>query len=240
MIIFFYGNDPLLKRRAKDAYIEEYFKKNPSAVRLLFSDTDFSQEVLSPLMTETNLFGTKNLIELYNIFDREDGQEFVLGNLQAFKESQNTFIFIENTLLKDPLSKIEKAKISAEYFETRLVKKEFNSFALTDAFASRNKKNTWILFRQAIEQGTSIESIIGTLFWQIKTLLLVKTAKKPDASALGLNPFVLKKTLTASARFTETEIRNIFSRLVGIYHDSHRGVVDGEIALEQFLLESLA
>ncbi len=240
MIQFFYGNDAALKRRTKDAYVQDYLKKNSGVVRLQFSDVDFSTDSLMPLVTETNLFSAKSLIELYNIFDTEEGAQFVLENLEAFKESQNNFVLIENVLLKDVITKIEKAKIKADHFDIKTVKKEFNNFALTDAFAARNKKNTWILFTAAIEQGISVEAILGTLFWQVKTLLLIKTASKPTAESLGLNPFVFKKNLSACAHFTEMEIRNIFSRLVSIYHDSHLGIVDGEIALEQFLLESLA
>jgi len=241
MIHFFYGTDAILKRRAKDALYADILKKNPDANRLQFSDVDFSPDAIIPLISEASLFGTISIIELYNIFDAEEPEQFVLQNLKALAESQNIFLFVENALTKDVAARIEKAGANMERFDAKAVfKKEWNAFALTDAFAARDKKNAWILFTKAIERGSSPEEIIGTLFWQVKTLFLVKSAKNPNAEALGISPFVFKKALSASARFTEKEITSFLSRLTGIYHDSHRGVVDGEVALEQFLLEALA
>ncbi len=241
MVIFFYGNDTIAKRRAKDVFVADALKKNKGAVHLQISDAEFSREMIEPLVSENSLFGEKSIIELYNIFDTEENEQFVLGMLPALVASNNLFVFVENTFTKDILSKIDKSDAKTERFDTKAVfKKEWNAFALTDAFALRDKKNTWILFTQAIERGSSAEEIIGTLFWQVKTLLLIKGSKNPTAENLGINPFVFKKALSASARFSEKEIATFNSRLVSIYHDSHRGLVDGEVALEQFLLESLA
>ncbi len=241
MLYFFFGKDKSALRRTKDQTVEACVKKNPQADRVQYSDVDFSMDGIVPLISDTNLFGTKSIVELYNIFDNDAYAAFVLENIQAFQASTNQFMFIENALTADIVKRIEKAGATISRFDAKAIaKKEYTSFALSDAVAHRNKKESWILYAEAMERGLAFEEILGTLFWQMKTLSLVKTAAKPDAATLGINPFVFKKSLSAASRFTEEEIAQSLARLVGIYHESHRGTLDGQVALEQFILEKVA
>ena len=64
-------------------------------------------------------------------------------------------------------------------FELPKEKKEkFNNFLIANAFANKDKLNTWIYFRQAVDKGVAMEELIGILFWKIKDMLLKKNFSK--------------------------------------------------------------
>lgn len=52
--------------------------------------------------------------------------------------------------------------------------KEFNIFALADAFGSRDKKRAWVLYQQALLAGVPAERIFFTLVWKVRSMLLLK------------------------------------------------------------------
>jgi len=47
------------------------------------------------------------------------------------------------------------------------------------------------------------------------------------------------KSASFAKKFSRRELEHISSGLVSLYHDSRRGIVDFEIALEQFVLEKI-
>jgi len=114
-------------------------------------------------------------------------------------------------------------------------KTDFNIFSLGDALGKRDRKNLWILYEKAIASGISPEEIHGTLFWQVKSMILSKSAK--DAEEAVLKPYVFKKSNSYAKNFTSEELFAISSKLVDIYHEARRGVHDFGIALELFILQ---
>ena len=102
---------------------------------------------------------------------------------------------------------------------TEVTKKlpKINIFGIADAYARRDKINTWSLYQNAVQEGISPEEISGILFWKIKMMIL-------DGTKF----------------FKKEELYNISSSLVSIYHEAHRGETDFTIALEQFILSTLS
>ena len=92
-----------------------------------------------------------------------------------------------------------------------------NVFSITYAFEKRDKKTAWSILQKLFEAGIEPENLIGILFWKVKTMLADKKFSK----------------------WSEAELKNISAKIIAIYHDGHRGMLDTSIELEKLILETL-
>ncbi len=139
-------------------------------------------------------------------------------DLTFFKDSKTIFIFLEDKLLASEQKKYIKYAQVEKFEEKKIIQvPKVNTFAIADAFARHDKIGTWMLYREAIEAGTSPEAISGILFWKIKTMILEGT-----------------KT------FSINNLKNQSSAIVSLYHRAHRGESDFTLGLEQFILTTLS
>ncbi|MBU2109352.1 hypothetical protein KKB71_00115 [Patescibacteria group bacterium] len=111
-------------------------------------------------------------------------------------------------------------------------KEQYNPFQICDAFAYKDRKTAWILFQKALFNGITAEEVFWKIWWQIKTLILVKN----QPHGLNLHPFVIKKTLRNINNFTKEELNNLSWQLVNLYHKTRKGQAEFEIGLEKFIL----
>lgn len=111
-------------------------------------------------------------------------------------------------------------------------KEQYNPFQICDAFAYKDRKTAWILFQKALFNGITAEEVFWKIWWQIKTLILVKN----QPHGLNLHPFVIKKTLRNINNFTKEELNNLSWQLVSLYHKTRKGQAEFEIGLEKFIL----
>ncbi|MFT7328348.1 MAG: hypothetical protein ACI870_000539 [Crocinitomicaceae bacterium] len=187
-----------------------------------------SIEIENLVSVQTGLFGDKEFYVIHSLARTLD----IKNLLEEYASSENIFIFSEDTVTKPILSLFEKHKSTIEAFGKEEKKKDnkFNMFSLTDALGTRDKKNLWLLFQEAVKNG-SPEEIHGILFWQVKNLVLVKTSQ----SNPGMNPFVYQKTSGYAAKFTLEEIKKMSRDLVHMFHnrDSYSTL---DIELEKFIL----
>jgi hypothetical protein len=159
-------------------------------------------------------------------------------------ESTNIFILVEgkvNAELKKAFEKSAEKVVECE--EERGAggregggkgnKEEFNIFALADAVGQRDSFKAWSLYRQAVDAGTPPENIIGTIFWQLKSMILASEAS--SASEAGLSPFVFSKAKKAATKYSSPELHDLTKKFVTLYHDGHRGEVDLESGVERVL-----
>ena len=107
-------------------------------------------------------------------------------------------------------------------------------FLLADAFGEKDKKNIWVLFQKAMRAGSSAEELHGTLFWQVKTILLTKKTKSAEEAGVKLFPY--SKAVRFAKNFTEEELEEILSRLVDMYHGIRMEGGELDVELEKFLL----
>ena len=200
--------------KKKNAYIKT-LAKNQQIISIPFS---FSKEMLFDYASNNSLFGEIPVVVVENILSDE---EIILSpsELEILKKSPTTFVFSEDKLLALTEKKYSKYVEKIEKFEQKagFVKPKENNFAIVDAFARKNKIETWTLYIKAIESGVSPEAILGMFFWKIKTMIL-----------------------NNSKIFTKDELRNFSKELVGLYHQAHRGECDMTIGLEQFILKAFS
>jgi len=238
MIYLLYGNN-FAKARAKlQGIIAEQLKKNTEASYFKLNSDNWSEGKLEELAGSKGLFQNKYIVVLDGLISDKEKGKIVLEHLPNLKISENIFILVEENLTKEILKKIEKhaekVQVFSDISKEKIKSSEFNVFLLTDSLGSRDKKKLWVLYQKGIFSGMVPEEIHRLLLWQVKTML-VATASS-NASEAGLNPFVYKKALSFSKNFTKKELVALSSKLVSIYHDTRRGIIDFDIALEGFVL----
>lgn len=210
MIYLLLGNDS----KNKNIYVKSITKN--SEVVFITSD-NFSLDLINRFSSSQSLFGDSPVIILEDILNNKE-INITDDVLSTMKESDSVFIFLEDKILLKQENKYSKyAEI--EKFEQKIIKSppKINAFNIADYFAKKDKINTWISYREAIESGMSPEAISGILFWKIKTMILNK------------NKF-----------FTPDELKLQSSSLLSIYHKAHNGESDLSMSLEQFILSFLS
>lgn len=214
MIYLFSGDDA----KNKLAAYEKFVKSIPKSTETFFvSRNDFDRVQTESFYSGAGLFFAKCAVIFSNIFDREETRDFVLEKLPLMQESKNDFIFLESKLNKPILDAFKKAGSEVNVFELPKEKKEkFDNFLVANAFGQRNKLNTWIYFRQAMDRGVGMEELVGVLFWKVKDLLLK-------------NNF---------SNFSSTELKNFASRISYLLPEARKQGLDAESVFEQFLLEA--
>src|SRR3989339_470988 len=213
MLYLFSGDD------AKNKIInyEKFIKSLPKDVEVFrVNRNDFDQVQIESFYSGSSLFSTKSAVVFSGILEYEETREFILEKLELMGKSGNTFVFLEGRLNKPILDTFRKARAELNVFELPKEKKEkFDNFLVANAFANKDKLNTWVYFRQAVDVGVVMEELIGVLFWKIKDMLLKKNFSK----------------------FSEEQLKIFVSRISYLLPEARKAGRDAEAAFEQFLLE---
>ena len=217
MIHLFTGDDAKNKR----IVYEKFVKSIPKSTEVLFINrNNFDETQIESLYSGAGLFFSLSAVIFEGVLEREETRDFILEKLALMGESKNTFVFLEGKLLKpilDIFKKIEPKRLQINIFELPKEKKEkYDNFLVANAFSNRDKLNTWICFRQAMDLGVGMEEIIGVLFWKIKDMILKKDFRK----------------------FKEEELKNFAGKLSYLLPEARKYGRDAEAVFEQFLLEA--
>ena len=236
MIYFYYGGDREKVREKAGGTFEALQKKKPDASFVAFDAESLTLQDLEMIAGSQGLFEKKIVAKLSDVLDNEELTDDILKALPALKASENIIAWSEGKVNKEPLQMIKKYAEKAEEFSIKegFKQKEFSIFFLADALGEKDKKRFWALLVEAFRRGKVVEEIHGTLFWQLKTILLAKRTK--TAEEAGINPFPYSKAKSFAKNWKESELMKAISTLVDMYHKAHRGQLDFEIALEKFAL----
>ena len=219
MIYFFYGTDTDKARNKAHELVESLRKKKSEAGFFKLDADNFDPSSLEEYIGGQGLFSNKYIVLLDRLCENKEVKEDFISSVKEVGLSDNIFIVLEGKLDKASATKIEKnstktLKCDLPEESRSKFKEENNAFALANAFGARNKKETWLLYRKAINAGEAPEALHGMLFWKVKTMLL------SDGSG-----------------WREDELMVVMDKLVTIYHDSRRGVHELETGLETMLLD---
>jgi DNA polymerase III delta subunit len=236
MLYLMYGSDRDKAREKKDELLSVLRGKRPEA-EVFFLDTEtFTVYKLESLYSSQGLFEQKHITVLDGLFGDKEAKQLILDALPRIADSSSVFLLLEGALDVKTAALIEKHAAKTYSFGEKKKAEWGNSinFLITDAYGAKDRKNAWVLFRKAMYAGSSAEEIHGTLFWQVKTLLLVKKTK--SAEEAGLKPFPYGKAVRFAKNFTEEELKEILSRLVDMYHGIRTEGGELETEVEKFLL----
>lgn len=241
MLYLFHGTDTTTAVKKSLALIGSLRTKRPDATFVRIEASDWSSSVIQEHLGGQGLFSNKYIIFLDRVSEKTEGKEGLLEFIPAMQESTNIFIVLEGKLnieLKKAFEKSAEKIVVCDKQEAKGWKggnsEDFNIFALADAVGNRDQFKAWMIYRQAVDAGMEGEAIIGTLFWQVKSMILARDGK--SASETGLSPFVFSKAKKQAQNYSEGELRELSQRFITIYHDGHRGMVDIELGVEKMML----
>lgn len=231
MLQVYYGNDSTRVRERAFAAVDTLTKGEVKVTRIEVSD--WAPGMLANLLGATSLWGDK---ELYLIDTPSEETAFyndVVDHLAELGESANQFVIMEAGLLSAERKKFEKhASLIEESKREAAVR--FDVFRMAEALAKRDKKSLWVLLQEAKRAGLSAEEIIGTLWWQLKSLRLAALTRSADEA--GMKEFPFNKAKRALSGFKVGELETMSANLLTLYHNGHGGVRDIDEGLEEWVL----
>ncbi len=231
MFMLYFGTDTTAARAAALAQVAQV-----SAAGAVVSTIDadrYAVGVLADAAGASSLFGEAMCFVLDTPSADPAFLDDVYEHLEVLAESPHTFIVIEGALLAD--AKKKYAKHAADVFEYKAPAAErYNVFALADSLAKKDKKTLWMQLMEAQAAGLSAEEIIGTLWWQLKSLRLAALTK--TAAEAGMKEYPYQKAKRSLGAFKPGELETLSHALLAVYHDGHGGVRDIHTALEQWVL----
>jgi hypothetical protein len=214
MLYLFTGDDVKNKNVSYEKFIKSISNE---AETFVVNRNDFDPMQIESFYSGASLFAPLSTIIFRNILEYEETRDFILDKLKLMQEAANTFIFFEGKLNKLVIDAFKKSRAEINVFELPKEKKEkFDNFLVANAFANKDKLNTWIYFRQASERGVVMEELIGVIFWKIKDMLLRRNFSK----------------------FSEEQLKTFAAKISYLLPEARKEGKDAESAFEQFLLES--
>ena len=238
MLYIFHGTNISKSADKARSLVGSLRAKRPDAAYIEINSENWNPAAIEENLGGQGLFSNKYIIYIDRIGDKEEVREKLIDMLPVMKESDNIFIVNEgkiNAELKKAFEKYGEKVVDSSMSDIAEKSKDFNIFSLADAVGGRDRFKAWSIYRLAIEKGLESESILGTLFWQVKSMVLAAGGK--SASETGLNPFVFGKAKKAAGNYSAQELKALLERLIVLYHDGHRGLVDLELGTEKMLLK---
>jgi DNA polymerase-3 subunit delta len=138
----------------------------------------------------------------------------------------------------------ESGEISAENVRALTpIGRELDAFELTDALARNDRSEALTILHRLLEQGEPPLRIIGLVAYQTRSLMQVKLLSDRGmpahqiASAAGIAPFVVEKSLRLARRFTFAQLEAAHRTLLEIDTSLKRSRMTPELALDLLVLE---
>lgn len=234
MIYIYYG--PEYHRVAHKAHelLAALSKKKPEASIHYLNGETFKEGEWERVLFAHGLFVETLLVFGSRILENKEHKAYFEKHIKEIADSHNIFIFAEAVVPPALLKKIEKhAEKVVELSQKIAEKKEKpNLFGLTDALGAKNKERFFVEYERALLSGATADEIHPLLFWQIKSILSVKTlGAKKSPEAIGMKPFLFKKALGFSKNYTEEELRELSQEFTKLFHDARFGETDLELGI---------
>ena len=232
MLTVFYGNDQIKVRSEAHKYIDSLIKGEQTVVRIESDNYETGQ--LLNLSSTTVLFGVSPIYLIDTLSNQADSYEELLETLESLATSTENFVVIEKDLNASDKKQFTKYSENLNEYKKAGVETRFNVFAMAEALVNKDKRQLWVLLQEAKRNGLSAEEIIGTLWWQLKTLRLAMLTK--SAEEAGVKDFPYNKAKRSLKNFKDGEIESLSFKLLNLYHDGHVGKCDIDLALEEWVL----
>ncbi len=135
----------------------------------------------------------------------------------------------------EKLALIKKGLISKELIEENLfLPLNSNIFSFLDNLVDGNMERAFWFLETLINQGIHPLYILKMIIFQFRNLLIIKSLQAKPPS---MHPYVFQKLHPLAKIISLETLKSIFQRL--LYYDRRikRGIIDGQVALEMFLVD---
>ncbi|EKE10822.1 MAG: hypothetical protein ACD_15C00195G0013 [uncultured bacterium] len=156
----------------------------------------------------------------------------------------NDTSFLDKELQK--LVEFSDGKVIQEQDVDLLVKAstDISIFNTIDALASSNKKEALRLVHEHLKKGEDIFYVFSMIVYQFRNLIKVAGIKDEFhgndyaiAKAIGMHPFVVKKSLQQLRSFPLEKLKKVYQKLANLDFEAKTGKIDIKIALDKFIVE---
>lgn len=234
MLRIFYGNDELKIQAEVQDFLESLRAESSDLVVERVESARYEFGLLANLLHGVSLFGDSPVYVLDTPSAVPEYEAELLSLASNLAESKIEFLVIEKTLLVSTKKVLtEQATTITEYKAGEV--KRFDTFAMADALARKDKRTLWLLLQEAKQNNLAAEEIIGVLWWQLKMLRLVTLTK--NATLARVKDFPYNKAKKALPNFKAGELEALALSLLTFYHQGHDGMRDIDLALEEWVLK---
>ena len=230
MLAVFYGTDRVRARTAANEFLVEHAK---GVAVSNIDDTSYTPNSVVNAAGAQSLFGGQEVYLLDTPSLNSEFETEVTGHLAELAASENIFVILEGSMLAAAKKRYARHTNTVEEFTADKTER-FNTFAIADALAKKDRKNLWVLLQEAKLAGLREEEIIGMLWWQLKALRLATATDSPAQA--GLKEYPYKKAKQALRSFSDGEVEKLAQSLLALYHEGHQGKADMELKLEEWAL----
>lgn len=231
MLMVFYGNDfSVLRLKGKQSILDQV---DIATETIILDDDNYQPGLILGLSETASLFSPKSVYLIDFPAKTKPLFSEVLENGAALAESKNIFVFLVEGLLADEKRKLKMSATLEEIKKTESAK--FNPFTLAEALSLKDNRSLWFLLQEAKRNKLSGEEIIGILWWQLKALRLASLTS--TAAEAKMKDYSYSKAKKALRNFKDGELDIISKKLLDIYHQGHRGEIDLDLSLEEWVLK---
>lgn len=195
--------------------------------------------------------------KIINILDNTDSypREYIIKYLQdngykmdsylidyLLSRTKNNINNIKNELDKLFLYKTEDKTITKNDIDKLTYNNEENiMYEFTNAILENNNNKAISMYHSFLEDNTSIDYLLVSIYNSYKTLYEVKVLNKDKsisdiAKFIGKKEYFVKKTLERSMDYTEKELLDIIKKISKIDKEYKKGLINPVNAIEIFII----
>lgn len=205
MLFVYTGTDYQKSNKVAEQLVVGLQAKQPDA-ELVTIQTDNIDELISQLSALANdqgLFFAKSIVSMGRLLPDKDIEKALKSLIPTLSESPSVFIWSEPDLNKTWIKLLEKHDSKVTVSGVSAGKGyDASVFASAKALLAGDRQKLWLEIKSLQENGVDPENIFGTLWWQVKTLIIAKsskTAKEADMKPYSYNsaqksPYTLERS----------------------------------------------
>lgn len=201
------------KNKAFDTTLQKVVSacgKNNLPEKIIFSGN--TEASFLEVVHSADLFGTPKTFIISIDDSLEESKKKLIDLLPSLTAPAYPMIIIFESLLAAELKKVEPYAEIHKVTAVSEKKEPFNPFGLANAFATGDKKKTWIAFQELLHHEDEMEKTHGMIWWKLKDMMM-------------------KKSIGSSVDLSDTA-----RQLVAVYHESRKGGMNLQQRLEYFFL----
>ena len=170
-----------------------------------------AQDIIDQIQTGSP-FGEKKVFIITGLFEYEDVKNNFLEQGSFLASAPNDVVVVLESILVADTKKFETFAEVQKVLEKIPKASSFDTFALANAFATGDRKKTWIVFQEVLAHSDEMESIHGMIWWKLKDMMQKRSV------------------------YDMATMQSLAKKLVAVYHESRSGGLGMAERLEEFFL----
>lgn len=209
-------------------------KKKREQAEYIYISPAVLHHSLEELLLGQGLFEQKYIVFCDEMLGDSSAQHLV-DNLSSYHGSPHMFVIFEPSLGARDEKKFAGAGAVIKKCKEKATTENMRSlFAFVDTFLKNEKEKTFVAFYVLLQGGGLASSVLNTLLWQLRMLVLV--SRSESAADAGVKPFVFTKAKRALTGIPDPF--SVFVRAEEIIRTGRlRGLSDEDIT--EYLILSL-